>query len=126
MQIHPAPLVITAHQYQRFLGEENPILTGDISGLIATDQITLSFSTIADRNSAVGVYPISTTIEDPLGRLNNYSVSINAGILEVLGQGGTNSDGMTSGGNRCGMGSLAALLLAGFLFISLLHNRFTT
>ncbi|MCX6929848.1 MAG: MBG domain-containing protein, partial [Verrucomicrobia bacterium] len=76
-------LTITANNQSRSYGAANPSLTGTITGLQPGDNITANFSTVADRNSPVGNYPITVTLSDPGNKLSNYSVITNAGTLSI-------------------------------------------
>ena len=47
------------------------------------DNITASYSTTATTNSPVGTYSIVASLNDPNGKLGNYSVTTNNGVLSV-------------------------------------------
>src|SRR5208282_3907873 len=55
--IRPA-LAITANDASRAYGAANPTFTGSIVGLQSGDNITASYSTVADTNSPPGAYSI--------------------------------------------------------------------
>jgi MBG domain (YGX type) len=76
-------LVITAINAGRFYGDPNPQFTGTITGLQSGDNITATYSTVADSGSAVGDYAIVPTLVDPDNKLGNYAVIINNGTLTV-------------------------------------------
>ena len=76
-------LVITAINAGRFYGDPNPQFTGTIIGLQSGDNITATYSTVANSNSAVGDYLIVPTLSDPNGKLGNYAVVVNNGTLTV-------------------------------------------
>ncbi|MDB6125628.1 MAG: hypothetical protein JWQ71_4621 [Pedosphaera sp.] len=78
-----ANLSITASDASRNFGETNPPFTGTITGVKNGDNITGSYSTSADINSAIGVYTITPTPVDPNGRLSNYIVATTNGLLSV-------------------------------------------
>lgn len=67
LTIGPRPLRITANSYTRALGFPNPTLTGVIDsgtpfvtgGIVVTDGLAGIYTTTADINSPVGIYPIT-------------------------------------------------------------------
>ena len=67
----------------RQYGQANPQLTGTVLGLQNGDNITAVFSTAATPASPVGSYAITATLNDPNGKLGNYTVTINQGTLTV-------------------------------------------
>jgi hypothetical protein len=80
--VNPA-IIVTADNKSRAYGAANPPLTGSIVGLLSGDNITASFSTVADTNSPVGTYPITISLLDPDHKLANYRVITNSGALSV-------------------------------------------
>ena len=76
-------LTVTANSVTRTYGDLNPDLTGSITGLQDGDDITANYSTSANESSAVGNYAITITLDDPQGKLTNYTVVIHAGMLQV-------------------------------------------
>jgi hypothetical protein len=83
LTISPAPLVVTAANASRLYGDPNPAFTGTITGLKNGDNISATFSAAADPTSPVGNYPIIPTLSDPAGRLSNYALTVNNGVLTV-------------------------------------------
>jgi hypothetical protein len=83
MNVAKASLTVTASNATRAYGQTNVSLTGSMTGLVNGDNITVSYSTIATTNSAVGIYPITVTLSDPNSRLGNYSVTTNSGTLTI-------------------------------------------
>ena len=83
LAISPAPLVVTAANASRLYGDPNPAFTGTITGLKNGDNIGATFSAAADPTSPVGNYAIIPTLSDPAGRLSNYALTINNGVLTV-------------------------------------------
>ncbi len=81
--VSPAPLTVTSDSKSRGYGTANPSLTGSISGIQNSDNISATYLTIADTNSPVGTYPIDVGLLDPGNRLTNYSVVTNNGALTV-------------------------------------------
>src|SRR5262249_54225276 len=67
----------------RTYGATNPIFTGTLVGIQNSDNITASYSTLATVVSPVGPYTISPTLVDPDGKLINYVVVANNGVLNV-------------------------------------------
>jgi len=78
-----AVLTATADTLTRFYGEENPPLTGTLSGVVNGDNISASYSTTATPTSGTGVYTIFVTLNDPDNRLGNYTVTTVTGGLYV-------------------------------------------
>ncbi len=92
--ITPATLTITADSLSRLVGDSNPVLTGQITGLQNADNITATFSTTATPGSPAGSYDIDVTLNDPDGRLPNYVVTIVKGTLTVTNPGGPATPGV--------------------------------
>jgi hypothetical protein len=84
--VTPAPLTVTALNQWGVFGALTPPLTGTLVGVIAGDGITANYSTTANQGSPVGSYPITPVLNDPNGKLANYSVtSIPAMLMIVAG-----------------------------------------
>lgn len=83
LTVTPAPLTATPANASRLYGDPNPVFTGTVTGLKNGDSITATFASAADPTSPVGSYPIVATLVDPAGKLVNYSVISNTGILTV-------------------------------------------
>ncbi len=83
LTVRRAPLIVTVHSPERVYGENNPPLTGEITGLRAGDDITASYNTKARNDTVVGVYDIFPEFKDAGRRLNNYNVSTNQGRLTI-------------------------------------------
>jgi uncharacterized repeat protein (TIGR01451 family) len=81
--IGPAPLTISAANAARAYGSPNPVFTGVIAGLKNADNITATFSSVADVNSIPGSYPIVPTLNDPSLKLGNYTVTSKNGLLII-------------------------------------------
>ena len=79
-----APLTVAADDKSKIQGGVNPPLTGSVIGLQNGDQITATYSTTAATMSPPGNYPIVPALQDPAGRLPNYSVNSTNGTLTVL------------------------------------------
>jgi hypothetical protein len=83
LTITSAALLVTAADAGRPYGQANPSLTGTITGIQNSDNITVTFSTSATSSSAAGTYAIVPALADPDNKLGNYSVTINNGTLTV-------------------------------------------
>jgi hypothetical protein len=83
LTVNRATLTVTPNNQQRQYSDPNPQLTGTITGVVAGDGITSSYSTTATTSSIIGTYPIAAALNDPNSRLNNYAVTLNSGILTV-------------------------------------------
>jgi 6-phosphogluconolactonase (cycloisomerase 2 family) len=83
LTITPAPLSVVAANATRFYGDPNPAFTGTITGIKNADNITATYSSIADPASAPGTYPIVPALVDPTGKLSNYTVTSANGVLTV-------------------------------------------
>ena len=77
-------LTVSADPVSRPYGATNPPLTGTLSGVQSGDNLTVTFQTFADTNSPVGDYPILPVLNDPEGRLVNYTVLTNTGPLTIV------------------------------------------
>ncbi|PYY17285.1 MAG: hypothetical protein DMG61_02790, partial [Acidobacteria bacterium] len=78
-----APLTVAANDKTRTYGSVNPTLDGTLVGVVAGDNITDSFSTTALATTPIGGVPITAALNDPAGRLPNYSVTNNSGTLTI-------------------------------------------
>lgn len=76
-------LTVTANNTNRVYGQANPPLTGNLVGLMNNDAITANFVSPASPGSPLGGYPIVPALNDPNGRLGNYTITTNSGILTV-------------------------------------------
>jgi hypothetical protein len=84
LTVTTAPLTVTANNTNRPYGAPNPPFTGAISNLMSWDHVTESFYCAATNTSPVGTnYPIMPVLNDPAGRLTNYLVTTNDGVLTV-------------------------------------------
>ena len=79
-----AALTVTAANQVKVLFAPNPPLTGTLSGVVAGDNITATFSTTATTFSPIGLYPIVPALVDPGNRLPNYTVTSVNGVLAVM------------------------------------------
>ncbi|MGA2500203.1 MAG: MBG domain-containing protein, partial [Tepidisphaeraceae bacterium] len=83
LTVKPAPLSVIANNAFKTYGQANPTLGGTLIGIVAGDNITDSYSTIAGQSSNVGTYTVTASLTDPNGRLANYTVTNTSGILTV-------------------------------------------
>jgi hypothetical protein len=83
LTVTPYALSLITDHKTRAYGAPNPPLTGTLTGLQNGDNITASYSTIANTNSPVGNYAIIAALNDPGDKLTNYSVTISNGTLSV-------------------------------------------
>jgi len=82
LAITPAVLTVTANNQRREYGTTNPPLTGWITP--NADEISATYSTVADAGSPAGDYRITPTLRDPKNKLGNYTVTTNLGWLTIL------------------------------------------
>ena len=83
LTVTAADLIVTADSTNRLYGAANPAFTGSVTGQQNGDNITATFVTTADINSAVGGYAITPVLSDPGSKLGNYTVTTNTGTLSV-------------------------------------------
>ena len=83
LTINPAPLSVVAAGASRLYGDPNPVFTGTITGIKNGDNITATFSSVADPTSPVGTFAIVPALADPNGKLPNYTVTSSNGTLTI-------------------------------------------
>ncbi|HLX60679.1 MAG TPA: MBG domain-containing protein [Planctomycetota bacterium] len=83
LTVSAAPLSVTPANLSRAYGAANPTLSGTITGIKNSDNITATYATSATVLSAVANYSIVPTLIDPSNKLSNYSVTSNNGTLTV-------------------------------------------
>jgi hypothetical protein len=83
LTITPFALVVTANNSNRVYGAPNPNLTGTVVSLQNDDNISVTYTAAATPSSPAGDYAIVPSLDDPDGRLTNYSVTLNSGLLTV-------------------------------------------
>ncbi|WP_205510691.1 MBG domain-containing protein [Longitalea arenae] len=76
-------LTITVNNKTKVYGAALPVLDGIETGIVASDNLTVSYSTTATAASAIGNYPITATLNDPDNRLFNYTVSNTPATLNI-------------------------------------------
>jgi hypothetical protein len=83
LTVNKAGLSVTADNQSMAYGGTVPTLTGTLSGVVAGDGITASYSTTGTSTSAPGPYPITATLNDPNSKLSNYAVTNTPGTLTI-------------------------------------------
>jgi hypothetical protein len=83
LTITPAPLVVSAANASMIYGDPLPAFSGTITGIKNADNITATYSTTATSASPVGTYAITPALVDPTGKLTNYTVTSNNGVLTI-------------------------------------------
>jgi len=83
LTVTPAPLSVVAANQTMVYGSVLPTLSGTLAGVVNGDNITASFGTTATSSSDAGTYPIVATLNDPNGRLSNYTVTNTPGTLTI-------------------------------------------
>ncbi|MFL6387046.1 MAG: MBG domain-containing protein [Terriglobales bacterium] len=83
LTITPAPLSVTADNASRVYGDPNPVFTGSIVGIKNGDNITATYTSIANAASPVGTYPIVANLIDLTNKLGNYTVTKTDGVLTI-------------------------------------------
>ncbi|MBI4661195.1 MAG: tandem-95 repeat protein [Verrucomicrobia bacterium] len=78
-----APLAITVNDATRSFGSPNPTFTGSVSGLRNNDPVTVEYASNPNPSSPSGAYDIFPILQDPAGRLPNYTLNITRGKLTV-------------------------------------------
>ncbi len=87
--VAPAPLVVSATDASRVIGNANPLFTGTIIGVVNGDPITATYASTATAATALGVYgpttseAITPTLVDPGSRLAHYTVTVSKGTLTI-------------------------------------------
>ena len=81
--INTKPVTVVTQNASKTYGDADPapLTTADLSGFLAADNITATFSRTA--GDTVGPYAIATTLADPNNRLGNYVVT-NAGATFTI------------------------------------------
>jgi LPXTG-site transpeptidase (sortase) family protein len=84
LTVTPRALVVTPANKTKVYGDIFTAFTGTFTGAIGSDSITVTYdSNGAPAAAIVGTYPITATLDDPFGRLGNYTVTLNTGTLTV-------------------------------------------
>jgi hypothetical protein len=83
LTITAAPLVVMADDETKVYGAALPELSGDLAGAQNGDNLSATFITVATAASDAGNYTISPLLADPDGKLPNYIVTTNLGVLVI-------------------------------------------
>jgi len=80
--INKATASVTPDGASKTYGGEDPAFGGTLSGFLAADGVTASYSRVAGETVAGGPYTISATLS-PSGVLGNYDITYNAGTFTI-------------------------------------------
>ena len=83
LTITTAPLSVVVDNQSKVYGSANPTLTGTVTGLVNSDNVAANYATTATTGSAAGSYPITASLNDPDGKLVNYTVSSSNGTMTI-------------------------------------------
>jgi uncharacterized delta-60 repeat protein len=85
INVSRAALTVTVNNQTMVYGSNVPTLTGTLTGVVNNDNITASYATTATSSSDVvsGGYAITAILNDPNGRLGNYTITYRPGILTI-------------------------------------------
>jgi LPXTG-site transpeptidase (sortase) family protein len=84
LTVTPRSLTVTPDNKAKVFGTTFTAFTGVVFGLQPFDPITVTYDSPGAINTApVETYPINATLNDPTGRLANYTVTLNTGTLTV-------------------------------------------
>ncbi|HEX6429982.1 MAG TPA: MBG domain-containing protein, partial [Niastella sp.] len=83
LTINKRALTITVNNKNKLYGAPLPVLNGIETGIVPSDNITVSYSTTATQASLIGNYPITAILNDPDNRLSNYTVTNTPGTLTI-------------------------------------------
>ncbi len=81
LTVTPALLTVAVANVTRAYGVANPAFSASITGTVAGDTFTSTFSTTATINSPVGTYPINDVLSG--AALSNYTVTVIPGTLTI-------------------------------------------
>ena len=79
--INPKPASVTPNAASKTYGSADPVLTGTLSGFLAEDGITATYSRIA--GESIGTYTISASLS-PLDKLSNYDITYNTANFRII------------------------------------------
>ena len=89
LTVGKAALSVSAADAARDYGAANPVFTGVLSGVVAGDGITASFTSSAIATTPAAIYgtthaeAVTPVLSDPNNRLSNYIVTSNKGVLNI-------------------------------------------
>ena len=81
-EIGKATASVTPNNVSKFCGQADPSLTGVLTGFIASDGITATYS--RQTGESVGTYDITATLS-PTAALGNYNITYNVGTFTIGG-----------------------------------------
>ncbi|MBB6610168.1 T9SS type A sorting domain-containing protein [Pontibacter sp. Tf4] len=81
--VNQRPLTITVNPKTKVYGDPLPTFDGTFTGLLSSDNISVSYSSAATATDDVATYPIIATISDPNKRLGNYKVDNTPALLTI-------------------------------------------
>src|SRR5216117_4156955 len=80
--ITPRPASVTPNAASKTYGNAEPALTGTLSGFLAADNVTATYSRTAGETVAGSPYVISATLS-PAGVLGNYAITYNTAAFTI-------------------------------------------
>ena len=80
--ITPAAASVTPNPASKIYGSADPALTGTLSGFLAADGVTATYSRTAGETVMGGPYTISATLS-PAGVLGNYNITYNTATFTI-------------------------------------------
>ncbi|WP_162344410.1 MBG domain-containing protein [Pontibacter fetidus] len=83
LTVNQRQLSISVNPKTKVYGDPLPTLDGTVTGLLSSDNISVSYSSAATTTSIVGDYPITATLIDPNSKLANYEVTNTPALLTV-------------------------------------------
>ena len=83
LTVTKAPLSVKADNKTKVYGDQNPKLTGVLTGVKNGDEVTKSFSTTVTEKTGVGEYAIAAHANGEAAVLANYDIELVDGTLEV-------------------------------------------
>jgi hypothetical protein len=113
--VNQAAMTISAANASRTFGIANPVFTGTVSGVVAGDSFSESFTTVASALSNVGTYAIVPSVTG--ANLSDYTLAVIPGMLTVTPAGTTTalvlSDGATGSSDNVTMTAQVASAVSG-------------
>ena len=80
--IDPKAASVTPNAASKTYGDADPAFTGTLTGFLAADGVTATYSRTAGETVAGGPYTISATLS-PAGVLSNYSITYNTASFTI-------------------------------------------
>jgi len=80
--ITPAPASVTPNSATKVYGQPDPQLTGTLSGFLAADNVTATYSRAPGESVAGSPYTITATLS-PTGVLSNYAITYNTASFTI-------------------------------------------